>query len=484
MPPTTLRLLVLEDEPNDAELNIAELQDAGYHCEWKRVDTRADFLEQLDLHDYDLILSDYSLPAFDGLTALRLVLEHEIDTPFILVSGTLGEDVAIESLKAGATDYVLKQRLARLGPVVRRALSEHAEQRARKEAEKRAIELAKFPSENPHPVLRIAADGTILYGNRPSAAILERWGTQLGEQLRGEPLDVLTGVIKSKVVCQEEIKCEGRTFVLTFAPVPEGDYANVYGLDVTQERVMEAQLRQSQKLESIGTLASGVAHEINNPINGIMNYSQLILDELGPDHAVSEFAAEIVVETERVVTIVRSLLSFACHERKSHSPASICDIVGSVLSLIRAIMRHDQITLNVDVPEELPAIKCRSQQIKQVMMNLLTNARDAVNERYAGSDENKTIQITARVVERDGRTWIRTTVEDSGLGIPDAIRERIFDPFYTTKPRDKGTGLGLSISHGIVKEHHGELSFESEPGKWTRFHMDLPVGDVGVEWEA
>jgi PAS domain S-box-containing protein len=130
MKPTTLHLLVLEDVPNDAELEIAALEEAGYRCDWKRVETREDFLAGLDSQEYDLVLSDYSLPSFDGLTALKLLLKHEIDIPFILVSGTLGEDAAIDSLKAGATDYVLKSRLSRLGPVVRRALKEQADRRA------------------------------------------------------------------------------------------------------------------------------------------------------------------------------------------------------------------------------------------------------------------------------------------------------------------------------------------------------------------
>jgi PAS domain S-box-containing protein len=252
--------------------------------------------------------------------------------------------------------------------------------------------------------------------------------------------------------------------------------------DITERKRAEeerqqllAQLLQAQKLESIGTLAGGVAHEINNPIMGIMNYAQLILDRLGPDSPVSEFATEIGKETERVATIVKNLLAFARHEKQSHSPARMRDIVEATLSLIRAVMRHDQVTLEVDVPEDLPQIKCRSQQIQQVIMNLLTNARDALNQRYPGHDANKKVIISARRIERDGRPWIRTTVEDHGPGIPEDLRERIFEPFFTTKPRDKGTGMGLSITHGIVKDHGGELRVESTVGEFTRFHIDLPL---------
>ena len=245
--------------------------------------------------------------------------------------------------------------------------------------------------------------------------------------------------------------------------------------DITETKKLEEQLIQSQKIDSIGTLAGGVAHEINNPINGIMNYAQLILDQMGEKAPMAEFAREIIHETARVSTIVRNLLTFARHEKQTHSPARIADIVGAVLSLIRTVMRHDQIELLVEVPEDLPTIKCRSQQIQQVLMNMMTNARDALNERYPGYDENKRLVLSVAPVEKRKRRFLRIAVEDNGCGIEKKNLHRIFDPFFTTKPKGTGTGLGLSISYGIVKEHGGELSVESEPGRHTKFIMDLPV---------
>ncbi len=245
---------------------------------------------------------------------------------------------------------------------------------------------------------------------------------------------------------------------------------------VEEEKLkLEAHLRQQQKLESIGTLAGGVAHEINNPITGIMNYAQLIDERLDPESPLREFAVGIGRETKRVASIVSNLLAFARQERQSHSPARIEDIVNDTVSLIGTIIRRDQITLEVDVPDDLPEIKCRSQQIQQVLMNLLINARDALNRRYPEHDPNKIMRVTVRPFEKEDRPWIRTTIEDHGVGIPDEIRDRIFDPFFTTKDRAEGTGLGLSVSHGIIQEHHGELSVECEAGRYTRFHLDLPV---------
>jgi PAS domain S-box-containing protein len=248
-----------------------------------------------------------------------------------------------------------------------------------------------------------------------------------------------------------------------------------------QERTsLEMKLRQQQKLESIGTLASGVAHEINNPVTGIMNYAELIQDQLPADSPLLKLTSEIKHESQRVANIVKSLLTFARNEKQSHSPARVEDIVESVLSLIRTVLKRDQIDLRVTVPKDLPLMKCRSQQVQQVIMNLMTNARDALNQRYSGHHPDKLLLLEVGLLERGGRRWIRITVEDHGTGITPEVRERMFDPFFTTKGRDEGTGLGLSISHGIVKEHHGEWFVESEPGRFTRMSVELPV-DNG--WE-
>ncbi|MBI5686678.1 MAG: PAS domain S-box protein [Verrucomicrobia bacterium] len=267
----------------------------------------------------------------------------------------------------------------------------------------------------------------------------------------------------------------------TITPVRDsaGHIANYIAVkrDVTQEVALEGQLRQSQKMEALGTLAGGVAHEINNPINGIMNYAQLISDRLPPDSPLRKFSAEIIKETDRVAQIVKSLLTFARQEKPLRQTTSLNAIINDALSLMRTVMRHDQITLAMDVPDGLPDVECHSQQIQQVVMNLLTNARDALNEKYPDYHEDKIIHIAARPFEKDGKSWIRVTVEDHGHGIPREVRGRLFDPFFTTKLGKGGTGLGLSISHGIAKDHSGELHFETETGRFTRFHLDLPVSE-------
>ncbi len=254
------------------------------------------------------------------------------------------------------------------------------------------------------------------------------------------------------------------------------------GHDVTEAKQtesrkmeLEAQLRQQQKLEAIGTLASGVAHEINNPINIIINYAQLISDHWATDSKLTAFAENILSESDRIAEIVKSLLAFARMDSETLGPGDIRLVLNDISKLMGQILLRDQVMLSLDIPEDLPLAKCRPQQVMQVLMNLIANARDALNERYPKSDSDKKINIQVRVYSDEQGKWLRTSVEDFGTGIPDEIRERIFDPFFTTKPRNIGTGLGLSVSHGIIEDHHGRILVESEPGRFCRFYVDLPL---------
>ena len=354
----------------------------------------------------------------------------------------------------------------------------------RKRAEEEIKSLSRFPDENPHPVLRISKAGKILYASKSSAALLNTWDKSVGENV---PPDWKKNIANTFTSDDKNIEletiCEEKVYSFILTPIQEMGYVNAYGRDITERKRVEEEknqlelhLRQQKKLESIGTLASGVAHEINNPITGVMNYAQLISERLEPTQVqLQEYAIGIKDESERIAEIVRNLLSFSRQDKQSHSPARITDIVESTLSLIRTVIRKDQIELKVEIPDDLPEIKCRSQQIQQVLMNLLTNARDAVNDRYPVYDPDKIIYITVHQFEKEGRGWLRTTVEDHGSGIPAEIREKIYTPFFTTKDRTLGTGLGLPISHGIVMDHHGALTFESEENKFTRFYLDLRV---------
>ena len=225
---------------------------------------------------------------------------------------------------------------------------------------------------------------------------------------------------------------------------------------------------------SVGTLASGVAHEINNPVQGIMNYAELIHANADRRELVEDFATEINHECNRVATIVRNLLAFSRHDAHAAlESAQLGAVVEATLSLIHAVLRRDQIRLAFTVEPELPPVRCRPQQIQQIVMNLVTNARDALKSRYGLHDERKRIEI--RVERSELPDWQRITVRDTGPGITPHVLPRIFDPFFTTKGRNEGTGLGLAVSHGIAREHGGDLRVETELNVGTRFILELPL---------
>jgi PAS domain S-box-containing protein len=249
--------------------------------------------------------------------------------------------------------------------------------------------------------------------------------------------------------------------------------------DVTREVAMEAHMRQQQKLETLGLIASGIAHEINNPLTGVINYAQLIVDAAPAESETREFGQEIVRESGRMADMVRGMLSFARRDPRERSAERIVDIVRAARLLVRALMRHDQIALAVEVPEDLPRVVCRPQEVEQVVLNLLTNARDAVNARYPGRNPDKQVRVSACTVGEGPQRRVRLTVEDHGTGIPPENHKRIFEPFFTTKEHALGTGLGLAICADIIRDHGGDLTVESAEGGPTRFHLDLPAERKG-----
>ncbi len=257
--------------------------------------------------------------------------------------------------------------------------------------------------------------------------------------------------------------------------LPSGEIATVYG-DESKLKALQAETMRASHLASIGELAAGVAHEINNPANSVINLAQVLVNESASPSLAHDVANRILREGDRIASIVGSLLAFARDRKVRKNPVDIADIIDETLSLTKAQVRKDGITLKVDVPDGLPLINGHMQQIQQVFLNIITNARHALNEKYPDGDENKLLTIKAKVIRNDGCPWIRTTFTDHGVGIRDEIMEHVMDPFFTTKPAGIGTGLGLSIAHGIIVDHGGKLRIESDPGAFTRMIIELPVG--------
>ncbi|MBW2569382.1 MAG: PAS domain-containing protein [Deltaproteobacteria bacterium] len=286
----------------------------------------------------------------------------------------------------------------------------------------------------------------------------------------------------SKILNLELTALDGRNYDINFSPFIDVDGSiKVLALlkDVTEKKKLQAENIRAGHLASLGELAAGIAHEINNPINGIINYAQILKDqyhEQGQNGRCDEdIPSRIIKEGERIAKIVRNLLSFARERKEEYSPAMVKDILSNALNLVERQIIKDSIKISVDIPSNLPRVKARSQEIQQVFLNILSNARYALNEKFPGSHEDKILEIRGKTVKMKEQTYVRTTFYDRGTGISADIMDKISDPFFSTKPHGKGTGLGLSISHGIIKNHDGKLRFESVEGEYTRVMVDIPV---------
>jgi signal transduction histidine kinase len=238
---------------------------------------------------------------------------------------------------------------------------------------------------------------------------------------------------------------------------------------------MEAQLQHAQRMEAIGTLAAGVAHEINNPISGIMGYAEILKERYQEQSRNEDIPSKIIKESDRIAKIVTNLLSFAKDWQEESGSARIEDILSNTLGMIKGRMAKDSIKFSVDVSHNLPDIKARSHEIQQVFLNILSNAHYSLNQRFPGSNENKFLGIQGKTIKLEDRNYVRTTFHDRGTGIPKKILNKVCDPFFSTKPPGNGTGLGLSISHNIIQNHGGKLLFESEEGEYTKVMVDLPA---------
>ena len=247
------------------------------------------------------------------------------------------------------------------------------------------------------------------------------------------------------------------------------------------KQAFEAMLQRQQKLASLGLLVGSIAHEINNPLTTVVNCAQAIADSVPVGCAAHACSTEMLKASAWIAALVQSMLSIVREEPRRSDSASMLEIVNASLLLVRPILHRNEVEVAIHCAPDLPLVVCRAQEIQQVLMNLLTNACDALNARYPSRDPNKTVSVSLHWVATDGRDWVRTTVEDRGEGMTPDVQARIFSPFFTSKKEKGGVGLGLWICQSIVRDHQGKLWVESEVGRYTRFHLDIPVDGAGCE---
>ena len=369
-----LRVLLIEDRSDDEELIMMELENGGYDVVHQRVETDVGMATALNRETWDIILSDYALPRFSGPEALALLRAQGLDIPFILVSGTVGEEAAVAVMRSGANDYVFKGSLGRLCPAVDRELRE------------------------------------------------------------------------------VEIRLE--------------------------RRKMQEQLLISDRMASVGTLAAGVAHEINNPLASVVANLELVtrdLTGLSDNLQIRDRLAEVFEElrdakegADRLRHIVRDLKIFSRSTDEEHrGPVDVRQVLESSLRMAWNEIRHRARLIKEYA--DVPSVDANEARLGQVFLNLVVNAAQAIRE---GNSEQNVVHVSTAMDDESGR--IAVEISDSGTGIPPENLSRIFDAFFTTKPIGEGTGLGLSICHRIVAGLGGEITVESQVGRGTTFRVFLP----------
>ncbi|QWR77507.1 ATP-binding protein [Candidatus Magnetomonas plexicatena] len=289
----------------------------------------------------------------------------------------------------------------------------------------------------------------------------------------------LTCFATGKIQHSQKTDQHGKIWDMRAVPIKnqEGKTVNVLELssDVTEKMTLQKNAITSRHLASLGEITAGIAHEINNPINSIINCAQLIADKTTGNVKIQEYSVGIMHEAERIANIVRSLLSFARENKSEKIVTGIYTPLNDTLSMAEAQMRKNGIALIVDMPDNLPNICANKQQLQQVFINIISNSRYALNEKYNGCHENKIFKITGEKLQTDRIPFLRLRFTDYGTGISPNILEKVKEPFFSTKPAGKGTGLGLSISHGIIADHNGKLYVESVEGHHTSITIELPV---------
>jgi signal transduction histidine kinase len=472
-----LKVLVVEDDVATAELERRALRRAG--MEPRVVHNPAEALRLLAEETFTAILLDYHLPEGDAWTVLDAVQARTPKVPVIIVTAAGNERVAAEALHRGVDDYVRKEETfwEQLPEAVRRV---DARSRERVESEARRTQqlLQAVVQASPMAIVVLRADGSAAVWN-PAAERL--FGAEDGA-LGALPASVVGGPVARDQELAWVSRDGGHTYLsVTKVPLGESEGADlgtlVVFLDLTERRRMEARLRAADRMASLGTLAAGVAHEINNPLAYVIGNLELLelelpaLVALGPPGRARDLAdalREARAGSERVSAIVQSLRTFSRGDDDHRGPVDVRRVLDSALGMTRNTLRVRAKVVRDYGPVE--AVVGNEGQLGQVFLNLVVNACQAMPE---GKEDANELRVTTR---QEGPGCVSVELRDTGCGIPREVLPRVFDPFFTTKPVGEGTGLGLAICHGIVRAHGGEITVESEVGRGSVFRVLLPAG--------
>jgi PAS domain S-box-containing protein len=498
---TLLRLLLIEDSENDAKLLLRALERQGLTVESRRVETKDQLDASMAAGHWDLVISDYQLPHFDGLEALRHIRSLDPDIPFIMVSGKVGEELAVTTMRAGANDFMLKDQLARLGPAIEREVRETETRRAQRAYEEERRHLQMAISQSPDAVVITDPKGAIIYANPALESIS---GYSLAELMGQNPRIFKSGrqdaafyqqvwdalmrrqIWRGRFVNKRKDDQFWEAEASIAPVVDKAGYLVSYVCtqrDVSRERLLQTQLEQSQRLEAIGLLAAGLAHDFNNILMPILCHSEmgLISDDLYP--ALRKHFEVIRLSAERAGALTKQVLSFSRNQVTATRNIELHHLVSESLKLLRAAI-PSTIPFQVSLDPSSGWVAADATQLHQIVLNLCSNAAHAMRGgagllKVSLRKERLPATACALGLRLQEGEYLILEVSDTGHGMSADTLCRIFLPFFTTKAPGEGTGIGLSLVLGIVQGIGGGIQVESELGVGSTFRIFLPSVNAG-----
>ena len=484
-----IRILMVEDSANDAALIERELRRANLNCSIQRVHTEDDLRQTLESMDPDVILGDYNLPGFDGIEALRIAQSIVPDTPYIFVSGSIGEERAVQTLREGATDYLLKDRMSRLPSAITRAVDQGRERRLRRRAQEALQRMSRqnelILNSAAEAIIAVDRDGKTLVVNPAASRITGFSAEELlaaknihdlihhthtdGAPYSASDCPIMKATRDGTPLNAPEVfwRKSGESFPADFSCSPIREFGDVTGSvitfqDITERKRLENRIQQEHRVASLGRVAATIAHEFNNVLMGIQPFAEVIRRNT-QEEKLLKATSHILNSVARGTRVTQEILRFTQPAQPALQPVELCEWTRQLLPELQAMI-GEKIQIDLDAPAEPVFVRCDSAQMQQVVSNLVLNARDAIT---GGGT------ITVSIAPPSGESEMaRLSVRDTGAGMIPEVLQNIFEPLFTTKR--SGTGLGLAVAQQIVTRHGGSIQAESTPGHGSLFTILLP----------